>query len=76
LHLVSPHPFFHNLHTNQLIQLTLPHLPDQINQQSISTTKNIQTTKPISQYLNITTIISPILQHQTTKIHEDLSFNL
>lgn len=66
----------HNLDRNEVIELTVRDLPDEIKQEWMSSSKNMQRSKAISEYVNITTIISPIVEDETTKIDEDLSFNL
>lgn len=74
--LVCAHGFLHNLDRDEVIELTVRDLPDEIKQEWMSSSKNMQRSKAISEYVNITTIISPIVEDETTKIDEDLSFNL
>ncbi|MEC3605832.1 sigma 54-interacting transcriptional regulator [Bacillus glycinifermentans] len=74
--LVCAHGFLHHLDRDDVVELTVRDLPDDIKQDWISSSKNIERSKMISEYVNITTIISPIVEDETTKIDDDLSFNL
>lgn len=74
--LVCAHGFLNNLDRDDIVELTVRDLPEDIKQDWISSSKNIERSKMISEYVNITTIISPIVEDETTKIDEDLSFNL
>ncbi len=72
--LVCAHGFLNNLDKDEVVELTVRDLPDEIKQDWMSSSKNIERSKMISEYVNITTIISPIVEDDTTKI--DDSFNL
>ncbi|MEK4378759.1 MULTISPECIES: sigma 54-interacting transcriptional regulator [unclassified Bacillus (in: firmicutes)] len=74
--LVCAHGFLHNLDRDEVVELTVRDLPDEIKQDWMSSSKNMKRSKTISEYVNITTIISPIVEDETTKIDDDLSFNL
>lgn len=74
--LVCAHGFLHNLDRDEVVELTVRDLPDEIKQDWMSSGKNMKRSRTISEYVNITTIISPIVEDETTKIDDDLSFNL
>ncbi|MDA1477330.1 sigma 54-interacting transcriptional regulator [Bacillus changyiensis] len=74
--LVCAHGFLNNLDREDVVELTVRDLPDEMKQEWISSSKNIERSKMISEYVNITTIISPIIEDETTKIDDELSFNL
>ncbi|MDR4959150.1 sigma 54-interacting transcriptional regulator [Bacillus sonorensis] len=74
--LVCAHGFLNHLDKDDVVELTVRDLPDEIKQDWISSSKNIERSKMISEYVNITTIISPIVEDETTKLDDDLSFNL
>ncbi|TWD94544.1 transcriptional regulatory protein LevR [Neobacillus bataviensis] len=74
--IVCAHGFLNNLDSKNVVELTVRDLPDEIKQDWISSSKNIERSKMISEYVNIKTIISPVVEDEMTKINDDLSFNL
>ncbi|MFE0561870.1 sigma 54-interacting transcriptional regulator [Priestia megaterium] len=74
--LACAHGFLNNLSNKNVVELTVRDLPDEIKQDWISRSNNIERSKMISEYVNIKTIISPVVEDEMTKIDDDLSFNL
>lgn len=74
--LACAHGFLNNLNNKNVVELTVRDLPDEIKQDWISSSNNIERSKMISEYVNIKTIISPIVEDEMTKIDDELSFNL
>jgi transcriptional regulatory protein LevR/transcriptional regulator with AAA-type ATPase domain len=74
--LVCAHGFLNNLENEHVVELTVRDLPDEIKRDWISNSKNFEKSKEISEYVNIKTIISPIVEDEMTKIDDELSFNL
>jgi transcriptional regulatory protein LevR/transcriptional regulator with AAA-type ATPase domain len=74
--LACAHGFLNNLSNKNVVELTVRDLPDEIKQDWISSSNNIERSKMISEYVNIKTIISPVVEDEMTKIDDDLSFNL
>lgn len=74
--LACAHGFLNNLNNKNVVELTVRDLPDEIKQDWISNSNNIERSKMISEYVNIKTIISPVVEDEMTKIDDELSFNL
>ncbi|MFP7487588.1 sigma 54-interacting transcriptional regulator [Priestia filamentosa] len=74
--LACAHGFLNNLNNKNVVELTVRDLPDEIKQDWISSSNNIERSKMISEYVNIKTIISPVVEDEMTKIDDELSFNL
>lgn len=74
--LVCAHGFLNNIENENVVELTVRDLPDEIKRDWISNSKNFEKSKEISEYVNIKTIISPIVEDEMTKIDDELSFNL
>jgi transcriptional regulatory protein LevR/transcriptional regulator with AAA-type ATPase domain len=74
--LVCAHGFLNNLESENVVELTVRDLPDELKHDWISNSKNFERSKEISEYVNIKTIISPIVEDEMTKIDDELSFNL
>ncbi|RCK12065.1 PRD domain-containing protein [Bacillus licheniformis] len=62
--------FLNNLDKDEVVELTVRDLPDEIKEDWMSSSKNIERSKMISEYVNITTIISPIVEDEATKIDD------
>ncbi|UOE62923.1 sigma 54-interacting transcriptional regulator [Priestia filamentosa] len=74
--LACAHGFLNNLNNKNVVELSVRDLPDEIKQDWISSSNNIERSKMISEYVNIKTIISPVVEDEMTKIDDELSFNL
>ncbi|MEH7108785.1 sigma 54-interacting transcriptional regulator [Bacillus sp. JJ1764] len=74
--LVCAHGFLNNLESESVVDLTVRDLPDELKRDWISNSKKFEMSKAISEYVNIKTIISPIIEDEVTKIDDELSFNL
>ncbi|NRD78938.1 sigma 54-interacting transcriptional regulator [Bacillus sp. BRMEA1] len=74
--LVCAHGFLNNIDNKNAVELTVRDLPEEIKQEWISSSKNIERSKLISEYVDIKTIISPVVEDENMNMEDDTPFNL